>query len=45
MPGQSLPDNTLTLDHATVDTYVEIVMISEDLEDSLGEMVQQQIIY
>ena len=46
MPGQSLPDNTLTLDHATVDTYVEIVMISEDLEDSLEimQILQEKLI-
>ena len=47
MPGYSLPAGNFTLDNTPENTFVEILMISEELEDSeeiLHSLHQQNII-
>ena len=38
MPGQSLPENSFTLDQAQAGSSIEVAMIGEDLEDSVELM-------
>ena len=38
MPGQSLPENSFTLDQALAGSNIEVAMIGEDLEDSVELM-------
>ena len=38
MPGQSLPENSFTLDQAQAGSTIEVAMIGEDLEDSVELM-------
>ena len=47
MPGISLPAESFTLDNTPEDTSVEILLISEDLEDSveiLESLHQQNVV-
>ena len=47
MPGFSLPAGSFTLDNTQEDTIVEILMISEELEDSeeiLQSLHQQNVV-